>query len=71
MKVLLSICLFLIVIRETQCHHESKEDYFSANFDEEKNCKHQNLMKKLEKEKKCAEVHKGYKVFSKDLTKKS
>lgn len=70
MKILLLLCLFLHVIRETQADHlgEDADDYFSESFDPKKNCKHKKLMEKLEKEKKCAEVNKGYLRFSPKTT---
>ena len=58
MKILLLLCLFLLVIKETQSDHGS-DDYFSEAFDAQKNCQYKKLMKKLKKEKKCAEVTRG------------
>ena len=69
MKILLLLCLFLDVIREIQADHVGQDDYFSESFDPQKNCKYKKLMEKLEKEKKCAEVNKGYLRFP--LTKES
>ena len=37
----------------------SENDYFSENFDENQNCKNQQLVKELKAEGKCATVNKG------------
>ena len=41
-------------------------DYFSEDFDDQKNCKDKDLVKKLDKEGKCASTSKGAILYNEE-----
>ena len=60
---MLFILLYVLVVSVKDSHagrfDEFGSDYFSEDFDDQKNCKDKDLVKKLDKEGKCASTSKG------------
>ena len=59
---MLFILLYVLVVSVKDSHGRFDEwgsDYFSEDFDDQKNCKDKDLVKKLDKEGKCASTSKG------------
>ena len=56
---MLFILLYVLVVSVKGRFDEFGSDYFSEDFDDQKNCKDKDLVKKLDKEGKCASTSKG------------
>ena len=57
---MLFILLYVLVVSvKGGRFDEFGSDYFSEDFDDQKNCKDKDLVKKLDKEGKCASTSKG------------
>ena len=54
----LLLCV-LVVSAKGRYEFEFGSDYFSEDFDDDKNCQDKDLVKKLDKEGKCASTSKG------------